>query len=152
MALKTDIRGMRHTYPDYFEVGLEKIREFAMAIKADDPASLSDEAAALIPKLTIGGIGGGEDVKIEAETADLFAGKAALRVAASQRFSPDVMGWDFPIGSSRWQAQASPSAALAMIDSRRSRAGSARTLNAAARSGLAPTWRRSSNRTAAPAV
>jgi acyl dehydratase len=46
MALKTDIRGMRHTYPDFFEVGREKIREFAMAIKADDPASLDEDAAA----------------------------------------------------------------------------------------------------------
>jgi acyl dehydratase len=46
MALKTDIRGMRHTYPDFFEVGREKIREFAMAIKADDPASLNEDAAA----------------------------------------------------------------------------------------------------------
>ena len=46
MALKTDIRGMRHTYPDYFEVGREKIREFAAAIKADDPASLDEDAAA----------------------------------------------------------------------------------------------------------
>ncbi len=46
MALKTDIREMRHTYLDYFEVGREKIREFAQAIKAEDPASLNDEAAA----------------------------------------------------------------------------------------------------------
>jgi acyl dehydratase len=46
MTLKTDIRGMRHTYPDYFEVGREKIREFAAAIKADDPACLNDDAAA----------------------------------------------------------------------------------------------------------
>jgi hypothetical protein len=70
------------------------------AARGDKPAVVElfeDDTAALIPKLTMGGIGGGEDVKIEAETADLFAGKAALRVAASQRFSPDVMGWDFPI-------------------------------------------------------
>ena len=56
-----------------------------------------DDTAALIPKLTMGGIGGGEDVKVEAESADVFAGKAALRVAAAQRFSPDVPGWDFRI-------------------------------------------------------
>jgi acyl dehydratase len=46
MALKTDIRGMRHVYPDYFEVGREKVREFAAAIKCDDPASLDEDAAA----------------------------------------------------------------------------------------------------------
>ncbi|WP_102141886.1 (3R)-hydroxyacyl-ACP dehydratase subunit HadC [Mycobacterium hubeiense] len=45
MALKTDIRGMSHKYPDYFVVGREKIREYAKAVKADDPAS-HDEAAA----------------------------------------------------------------------------------------------------------
>lgn len=46
MALKTDIRGMRHEYADYFVVGREKIREFAAAIKCEDPASLDEEAAA----------------------------------------------------------------------------------------------------------
>jgi acyl dehydratase len=46
MALKTDIRGMRHVYPDYFEVGREKIREFAKAVKSQDPASFDDAAAA----------------------------------------------------------------------------------------------------------
>jgi hypothetical protein len=67
---------------------------------ADPPAVVElfeDDTAALIPLLTMGGIGGGEDVKVVAETADVFAGKAALRVAAAQRFSPDVKGWDFPI-------------------------------------------------------
>lgn len=46
MAIKTDIRGMVWRYPDTYEVGREKIREFARAIKADDPASLDDDAAA----------------------------------------------------------------------------------------------------------
>jgi acyl dehydratase len=46
MALKTDIRGMSHTYPDFFEVGREKVREYARAVKAEDPASLDDAAAA----------------------------------------------------------------------------------------------------------
>jgi acyl dehydratase len=46
MALKTDIRGMSHTYPDDFVVGREKVREYAKAVKAKDPASLDDEAAA----------------------------------------------------------------------------------------------------------
>ena len=46
MALKTDIRGMSHTYPDHFVVGREKVREYAKAVKAEDPASLDDAAAA----------------------------------------------------------------------------------------------------------
>ena len=29
MAIKTDILGMVHEYPDYFVVGREKIREYA---------------------------------------------------------------------------------------------------------------------------
>ncbi len=45
MALKTDIRGMVHEYPDYFEVGREKVREYARAVKNDD-AAFHDEAAA----------------------------------------------------------------------------------------------------------
>jgi hypothetical protein len=72
----------------------------ALAAAADPPGVVElfeDDTAGLIPKLTMGGIGGGENTKIEAETADVFAGKAALRVAASQRFNPDVKGWDFPI-------------------------------------------------------
>lgn len=46
MPLKTDIRGMVWRYPDAFEVGREKIREFAKAIKATDPASYDEQAAA----------------------------------------------------------------------------------------------------------
>jgi hypothetical protein len=46
MALKRDIRGMSHTYPDYFVVGREKVRECTRAVKAEDPASLDEEAAA----------------------------------------------------------------------------------------------------------
>ena len=46
MALKTDIRGMHHEYPDYFEVGREKIREFAAAIKSHDAAHFDEAAAA----------------------------------------------------------------------------------------------------------
>ncbi|BBX04556.1 3-hydroxyacyl-ACP dehydratase [Mycolicibacterium moriokaense] len=45
MALKTDIRGMVHKYPDVFVVGREQIRQFAHAVKAEDPAT-HDEAAA----------------------------------------------------------------------------------------------------------
>ena len=46
MALKTDIRGMVWKYPDYYEAGREKIREFARAVKAEDPASYDEAAAA----------------------------------------------------------------------------------------------------------
>jgi meromycolic acid (3R)-3-hydroxyacyl-[acyl-carrier protein] dehydratase HadC len=45
VALKTDIRGMIHNYPDHYVVGREKVREYTRAVKADDAASL-DEAAA----------------------------------------------------------------------------------------------------------
>ena len=45
MALKTDIRGMVHEYPDYFVVGREKVREYAKAVKNDD-AAFHDESAA----------------------------------------------------------------------------------------------------------
>ena len=41
-----DIRGMVHEYPDFFEVGREKVREYAKAVKADDPASFAEAAAA----------------------------------------------------------------------------------------------------------
>ncbi|MFV0496361.1 (3R)-hydroxyacyl-ACP dehydratase subunit HadC [Mycobacterium sp.] len=46
MALKTDIRGMSWQYPDYFEVGREQVRQFATAVKATDPASFDEQAAA----------------------------------------------------------------------------------------------------------
>ena len=45
MALKTDIRGMVHKYPDVFVVGREQLRQFAHSVKAEDPAT-HDEAAA----------------------------------------------------------------------------------------------------------
>jgi acyl dehydratase len=46
MALKTDIRGMVWQYPDTYVVGREKVREFAKAVQADDPASYDEKAAA----------------------------------------------------------------------------------------------------------
>ena len=45
MAMKSDIRGMVHRYPDVFVVGREQVRQYARAIKAYDPAT-HDEAAA----------------------------------------------------------------------------------------------------------
>jgi acyl dehydratase len=46
MALKTDIRGMVHHYPDHFIVGREQIKQFANAIQAHDPATWDEAAAA----------------------------------------------------------------------------------------------------------
>ena len=45
-ALKTDIQGMIWRYPDYFVVGREQVRDFARAIKCEDPASYAEDAAA----------------------------------------------------------------------------------------------------------
>ena len=45
MALKTDIRGMIWRYPDHFEVSREQIRQYARAVKAEDPSSYDDDAA-----------------------------------------------------------------------------------------------------------
>jgi meromycolic acid (3R)-3-hydroxyacyl-[acyl-carrier protein] dehydratase HadC len=46
MALKTDIRGMVFHYPDTYVVGREKVREFAKAVQAEDPASYDEDASA----------------------------------------------------------------------------------------------------------
>ena len=46
MALKTDIRGMVWKYPDTFVVGREQVRQYASAVKADDPATYDEAAAA----------------------------------------------------------------------------------------------------------
>ena len=45
VALKTDVRGMIWKYPDHFEVSREQIRQYAKAIKAEDPSSYDDDAA-----------------------------------------------------------------------------------------------------------
>ena len=46
MALKADIRGMVWKYPDTFVVGREQIRQYAHAVKANDPVSHDEDAAA----------------------------------------------------------------------------------------------------------
>ncbi|MEB3070073.1 (3R)-hydroxyacyl-ACP dehydratase subunit HadC [[Mycobacterium] vasticus] len=46
MAIKTDIRGLIWRYPEPFVVGREKIREYARAVKAEDPACYDEAAAA----------------------------------------------------------------------------------------------------------
>ena len=46
MALSSSIIGMHFRYPDFYEVGREKIREYAVAVKNDDPAYFDETAAA----------------------------------------------------------------------------------------------------------
>jgi acyl dehydratase len=41
-----DLIGTHYRYPDYFDVGREKIREFAEAVKDEHPSHYSEEAAA----------------------------------------------------------------------------------------------------------
>ncbi|WP_370329835.1 (3R)-hydroxyacyl-ACP dehydratase subunit HadC [Mycolicibacterium hippocampi] len=48
MALKTDIRGMVWKYPDTYVVGREQVRQYAKAVKAADPASHDEDAAAAL--------------------------------------------------------------------------------------------------------
>ncbi|CAA0130090.1 Uncharacterised protein [Mycolicibacterium vanbaalenii] len=48
MALKTDIRGMVWKYPDTYVVGREQVRQYAKAVKANDPASHDEDAAAAL--------------------------------------------------------------------------------------------------------
>ena len=45
MSIASDIIGTHFRYPDYYLVGREKIREYAMAIQSDDPLHFSEEAA-----------------------------------------------------------------------------------------------------------
>jgi acyl dehydratase len=46
VAINSDILGMVWHYPDSYVVGREKVREFAKAVKSDDPACLDEKAAA----------------------------------------------------------------------------------------------------------
>jgi acyl dehydratase len=48
MALKVDIRGMVWKYPDTFVVAREQVRQYANAVKAHDPASHDEDAAAAL--------------------------------------------------------------------------------------------------------
>jgi acyl dehydratase len=45
MALSPDIVGMTYLYPDHYEVGREKIREYANAVKNEDAAYFDEDAA-----------------------------------------------------------------------------------------------------------
>jgi acyl dehydratase len=53
VALKTDIRGMSWSYPDYFQVGREQVRAYARATKCTDPACFDEAAAAELGYHTI---------------------------------------------------------------------------------------------------
>jgi acyl dehydratase len=46
VAMNTNILGMVWDYPDGFVVGREMVRAFTKSVKADDPASLEEAAAA----------------------------------------------------------------------------------------------------------
>ncbi len=46
MSLRKDVVGMHYRYPDYYEVEREKIREYANAVKNDDPAFFEEKDAA----------------------------------------------------------------------------------------------------------
>lgn len=46
MSLSSNIVGTHYRHPDHYVVGREKIREYALAVKNDDPAFFEDEAAA----------------------------------------------------------------------------------------------------------
>ncbi len=62
MALKTDIRGMIWRYADYFVVGREQLRQFALAVKDRNPVHFDEAAAAefghdaIVAPLTYGSI------------------------------------------------------------------------------------------------
>lgn len=45
MGLSPDIVGMTYLYPDYYEVGREKVRDYAKAVKNEDAAYFDDDAA-----------------------------------------------------------------------------------------------------------
>jgi acyl dehydratase len=46
VALSEEIVGMHFRYPDCYVVGREKLREYAVAVKNDDPAFFDEKAAA----------------------------------------------------------------------------------------------------------
>ena len=46
MPVNPEILGMVHHYPDSFVIGREQVRQYGWAIKADDPATFDETAAA----------------------------------------------------------------------------------------------------------
>jgi acyl dehydratase len=45
MALSPEIVGMTYLYPDHYLVGHEEVRQYAVAVKNDDPAYFQEDAA-----------------------------------------------------------------------------------------------------------
>jgi hypothetical protein len=56
-----------------------------------------DDADAFVPLLSLGGEARDGGGKIAAETTDVFAGKAAVRVSPFQRFHHEIKGWKFRV-------------------------------------------------------
>ncbi|MGE5693745.1 MAG: (3R)-hydroxyacyl-ACP dehydratase subunit HadA [Candidatus Sericytochromatia bacterium] len=88
---------MHYRYPDYYEVGREKIREYAAAVKNDDDAYFEDDAAAelgydgLLAPLTFISVFG-----YQAQTA--FFQSAGVTVTDAQIVQVDqVLKWLQPI-------------------------------------------------------
>jgi len=48
MALSPDIVGMTYVHPDYFEVGREAIRQYAVAVKSEDACYFDEDAASAL--------------------------------------------------------------------------------------------------------
>ena len=48
MALSKQIVGMHYRHPDHYIVGREKVREYAVAVKNDDPAYHDEKVAAAL--------------------------------------------------------------------------------------------------------
>jgi hypothetical protein len=48
VPLSSDIIGMHYRFPDFYEVGREKVREYAVAVKNEDAAYHDEDAAATL--------------------------------------------------------------------------------------------------------
>ena len=76
MAIAKDIIGTHYRYPDHFEVGREKVREFARAVKDEHPAHYNEDAAkeigydSLVASLTFLAVAGR---KVQLEIFEQFA-------------------------------------------------------------------------------
>ena len=76
MAIAKDIIGTHYRYPDHFEVGREKVREFARAVKDEHPAHYDEDAAkeigydSLVASLTFLAVAGR---KVQLEIFEQFA-------------------------------------------------------------------------------
>jgi meromycolic acid (3R)-3-hydroxyacyl-[acyl-carrier protein] dehydratase HadD len=76
MTIAKDIIGTHYRYPDYFEVGREKVREFARAVKDEHPAHYNEDAAkeigydSLVASLTFLAVAGR---KVQLEIFEQFA-------------------------------------------------------------------------------